>query len=155
MNAQRFAVVLLVLLVVLFAVGVSLGVGRSGSAGEPGWATFVQRSFVREERVLPREVRGPCVSGGKVAVLRGGAPCTVTIGPRDDALIRKATFELADGLKVKGSFKPGGEAAGPVSITLQTRVRTLELPIVKEGAVLDLECVAANPLTMGCTVTVR
>jgi hypothetical protein len=155
MSAQRLALAGLVLLVILFAVGVSLGTGRSGSAGEPGWATLVQRWFVREERVLPREVRGPCVSGATMAVLRGGTRCTVTIARRDDTLLRKATFELADGLKVKGLFKPGGEAAGPVTITLQTRVRTLELPIVKEGAVLDLDCIQPNPLTMGCAVTVR
>jgi hypothetical protein len=154
-NAQRFALVCLVVLAVLFAVGVSLGVGRIGSAGEPGWATFAERSFLGEDRVRPREVSGPCVAGGKVAVVRPGPGCTVTIARRDDALIRKMTLELSDGLKVTGKLKPGGDTAGPVKITLQTQVRTLDLPVVKEGAALDLQCIAPNPMTLGCSVTVH
>jgi hypothetical protein len=154
-NAQRIALVCLVVLAVVFVVVVSLGAGRTESPGEPGWASFAERSFIREKRVRPRDVSGPCVSDGKVVVVRFGRGCTVTIARRDDTLIRKMILELSDGVKVKGTLKPGGDTAGPVSVTLQTRVRTLELPVVKDGASLDLQCVEPNPMTLGCTVTVR
>lgn len=155
MDAKKASFVLLVLLAIIFALGVGVGAGRKGPGGRPRWATLAHDWFVRERPLEPSEVKGECVAGGRTIVLRPGAGCTVTIARREDVLIRNMTLELSDGFKVKGTLKPRGDTAGPVSITLQSQVRKLKLPIVEDGAILDLQCAAANPVSLTCLVTVH
>jgi hypothetical protein len=153
---QKLAFVLLIAIALVFALGVGLGANRKGPGGRPWWATFAQDWFVREEPLEPRDVNGECVGGGgRTIVFHAGASCTVTIARRKGALIRNMTLELSDGLKVKGTLKPRGRDAGPVSITLQSRARTLKLPIVQDGATLELQCAAPSPATLACLVAVH
>jgi hypothetical protein len=155
MSAQKLAFGLLIVLAVIFAVGVGLGVGRAGPAGRPAWATLAHDWFVRERPLQPRDVQGACVSGGRTVLLKPGSPCTVTIRRREGVLIRNMGLALTDGLKVKGVLKPAGDVAGPVSISLQASARTLKLPIVEDGATLELHCAAAIPPTLTCRVAIR
>jgi len=155
-STQKLAFALLIVVALVFALGVGLGANRKGPGGRPWWATFAQDWFVREKPLAPRDVNGECVEGGgRTIVLRAGASCMVTIARHEGALIRNMTLELSDGVKVKGMLKPRGKDAGPVSITLQLRARTLKLPIVQDGAALDLQCVAPNPTTLACLVAVH
>jgi hypothetical protein len=155
MDAKKLSFTLLAALAIIFAVVVVLGAGRKGSGGRPAWATAAYDWFVRERPLVPSEVKGACVAGGTTTLFRPGTPCTVSILRRENMLIRNMTLELLDGLKVKGTLKPRGGDAGPVSITLQSQLRTLKLPIVEDGAILDLQCVTANPVTLVCRVAVH
>ena len=155
MDGKKLSFVLLGVIAIVFVLVVVLGARTKGSGGQPTWATTAHDWFVRERPLEPREVKGACVTGGTAILLGPGRSCTVTIARRDGVLVRNMTLELSDGLKVKGKLRPRGDDAGPVSITLQTAVRKLKLPIIEDGATLDLECVAPNPVTLVCRVAVR
>jgi hypothetical protein len=155
MDGKKISFVLLGAIAIVFAVVVVLGARNRGPAGQPSWATTAHDWFVQDEPLKPGEVKGDCVTGGTAVQLLPGRSCAVTIARRDGVLVRNMTLELSDGLKVKGKLTPRGDDAGPVSITLQTAVSKLKLPIIEDGARLDLQCVMPNPVTLGCRVAVR
>jgi hypothetical protein len=155
MDAKKLSFGLLAALAIIFVLVVVLGAGSKGSGGRPAWATAAHDWFVRERPLEARDVKGPCVAGGTTILLPPGPSCRVTIARREGILIRNMTLELSDGFKVKGTLKPRGKDAGPVSITLQSSLRKLKLPIVEDGATLDLQCVAPNAVTLVCRVAVH
>lgn len=155
MSAQKAALVLLVVLAVLFGVGIAVGTGRGGAAGKPWWATVVQEWFVRERPLLAREVRGPCVTGGTSIVLGLNQPCTVQIARGEGVHVRHLTLGLVEGAKVEATLTPRSDVAGPVSISLRADVsKPPTLPVLEDGAMLLLVCVAPGPVTPFCRVAI-
>ncbi len=159
MSGANIALIVLLLLAALFALGVTRG-GRSADSTAPNLSWVETIGSVLTPSLDFSKLQGPCLDPkAKLFLLNPGSPCLVFIHSSSRGT-RKLTLGLAGGIEVDARYAapPGHEKidpnddSGDQSIKIDG-TKEVSLVILKEGGVLSLTCINSNQQT--CTLNAR
>ncbi len=138
--------ILLAVLIVLFAVGLTLGTRKTDTPNlSPDWIKSLGKLLVPHQPLRAADIQFAQPPDCETALLLGkiqlaeGSSCLWFI-ESSRAPVRTQPFQLIQGAQARVRLEPVGKDQLTVNQTLDREKPDLELQIFKEGATLELTC---------------
>jgi hypothetical protein len=136
----KVAVVVLVVIVLIFAVGVSTGALHSSNTTSGGWLETLQHAFVHPDPIDVTKTSGPCRQGNQLFIAAGSA-CTLQVSG-GGSNVRRLHLTISSGqahliVKLKTNDPNKNLDGDDEFIAAQS---SKDIDIYQQGAVITLGC---------------